>query len=125
VIGIAGGSASGKTTVAHRIIDSMGQAWVCQISQDSFYKPLGPEDLEKAHNNEYDFDHPNALDLGLLVETLKRLKRGERVDIPVCVAPLPSLASHTSALNNRPVVPRCTIVSAARQREVRSYFSYN
>lgn len=61
----------------------MGQSWVCQLCQDSFYAPLGPEDLILAHNNEYDFDHPKALDLDLLVQTLKKLKRGERVDIPV------------------------------------------
>ena len=53
------------------------------IRQDSFYKNLTPEQMELAHNNNYDFDHPDALDLELLATTLRNLKSGERVDIPV------------------------------------------
>jgi uridine kinase len=52
-------------------------------AQDSFYRPLTKEQMVQAHANNYDFDHPDSLDLDLLTETLRKLKGGERVDIPV------------------------------------------
>lgn len=58
VIGLAGGSASGKTTVARKIIESLRVDWVSLLSMDSFYKVLTPEQSEAALRNEYDFDHP-------------------------------------------------------------------
>ncbi len=58
LIGVAGGSASGKTSVTRRIIESLGIPWVVLLSMDSFYKDLAPADLEKAHKNDYNFDHP-------------------------------------------------------------------
>ena len=58
VIGLAGGSASGKTTVARRVIESLGVPWVCLLSMDSFYKALTPEQHEMAAVNEYNFDIP-------------------------------------------------------------------
>ncbi|KJE92953.1 uridine cytidine kinase [Capsaspora owczarzaki ATCC 30864] len=83
VIGIAGGSASGKTTVAQMIIKELGVPWVVLLSMDSFYKALTPAEIERAHQCEYNFDHPNAFDVDLLVTTLKKLKEGKNVDIPV------------------------------------------
>lgn len=83
VIGIAGGSASGKTTVAQMIIKELGVPWVVLLSMDSFYKELSPEEIERAHRSEYNFDHPNAFDIGLLVTTLKKLKEGKNVEIPI------------------------------------------
>lgn len=83
IIGIAGGSASGKTTVANYIIEKLNVPWVCLLSQDSFYKVLGKEDLIKAHANEYDFDHPDAFDLDLLADTLQKLKDGKHVQVPI------------------------------------------
>ena len=58
VIGLAGGSASGKTTVARKIIESLKVDWVSLLSQDSFYKSLTPEQQTLAAENKYDFDHP-------------------------------------------------------------------
>ena len=58
VIGLAGGSASGKTTVAKRIIESLKVDWVSLLSMDSFYKVLTPEQHDAAAINEYNFDHP-------------------------------------------------------------------
>jgi uridine kinase len=56
--------------------------WVVLISTDSFYKPLTPEESKQAFQNEYDFDSPNAWDWDLMVETLKSLKEGRKVEIP-------------------------------------------
>ncbi|XP_030839289.1 uridine-cytidine kinase-like 1 isoform X2 [Strongylocentrotus purpuratus] len=83
VIGLCGGSASGKTTVANEIIKALDVPWVSLLSMDSFYKVLSPKQHEQANRNEYNFDHPDAFDFELLVETLKKLKEGKHVEVPV------------------------------------------
>ncbi|VDP10561.1 unnamed protein product [Soboliphyme baturini] len=83
VIGICGGSASGKTTVAKRIINALDIQWVTLLSMDSFYKVLTEEQHVLAARNEYDFDRPDAFDFDLLRETLRRLREGKRVEVPV------------------------------------------
>lgn len=81
--GICGGSASGKTTVAEKIIECLGVPWVTLLSMDSFYKVLNAEQHELAHRNEYNFDHPDAFDFDLLFTTLQRLKEGRKVEVPI------------------------------------------
>uniref|UniRef100_A0A0A9YDW2 Uridine kinase n=1 Tax=Lygus hesperus TaxID=30085 RepID=A0A0A9YDW2_LYGHE len=83
VIGICGGSASGKTTVATKIIEALDIPWVTLLSMDSFYKVLNEKQHEIASNNEYNFDHPDAFDFDLLIPTLRRLKEGKKVDVPI------------------------------------------
>ncbi|KAK7502256.1 hypothetical protein BaRGS_00006620 [Batillaria attramentaria] len=83
VIGICGGSASGKTTVAKKIIEALDVPWVSLLSMDSFYKVLNEEQHEQAARNEYNFDHPDAFDVPLLAATLQRLKEGKSIDVPV------------------------------------------
>lgn len=83
VIGICGGSASGKTTVAEKIIEALSVPWVTLLSMDSFYKVLNEKQHEIAHNNEYNFDHPDAFDFDLLCTTLERLKEGRKVEVPI------------------------------------------
>jgi uridine kinase len=82
VIGIAGGSASGKTVVVRRIVDSIKLTRVTSLSVDSFYKDLTPEHLELAYKNEYNFDHPNAIDFVEIVNVVKKLRIGKKVAIP-------------------------------------------
>nr|XP_043893657.1 uridine-cytidine kinase-like 1 isoform X3 [Solea senegalensis] len=83
VIGLCGGSASGKTTVANKIIEALDVPWVVLLSMDSFYKDLSPEEQNLAASNDYNFDHPGAFDFELLVSTLRKLKQGKSVKIPV------------------------------------------
>uniref|UniRef100_A0A671LDS6 Uridine-cytidine kinase n=1 Tax=Sinocyclocheilus anshuiensis TaxID=1608454 RepID=A0A671LDS6_9TELE len=83
VIGLCGGSASGKTTVANKIIEALDVPWVVLLSMDSFYKVLSPEEQALAVRNDYNFDHPGAFDFELLVTTLRKLKQGKSVKIPV------------------------------------------
>ncbi|XP_029705106.1 uridine-cytidine kinase-like 1 isoform X1 [Takifugu rubripes] len=83
VIGLCGGSASGKTTVANKIIEALDVPWVVLLSMDSFYKVLNPEEEELAAKNEYNFDHPDAFDFELLVNVLRKLKKGKSVKVPV------------------------------------------
>ncbi|KAL1129405.1 hypothetical protein AAG570_013932 [Ranatra chinensis] len=83
VIGICGGSASGKTTVATKIIESLNVPWVTLLSMDSFYKVLNEKQHEMAARAEYNFDHPDAFDFDLLIPTLQRLKVGKKVEVPI------------------------------------------
>uniref|UniRef100_A0A8D0CBK2 Uridine-cytidine kinase n=1 Tax=Salvator merianae TaxID=96440 RepID=A0A8D0CBK2_SALMN len=83
VIGLCGGSASGKTTVANKIIEALDVPWVVLLSMDSFYKVLNKEQQQAAARNEYNFDHPDAFDFDLLASVLRKLKEGKSVKVPV------------------------------------------
>lgn len=83
VIGICGGSASGKTTMAQKIIEALDVPWVTLLSLDSFYKVLNEEEHHLAHGNAYNFDHPDAFDFELLLKTLKKLKEGKKIEVPI------------------------------------------
>ena len=80
IIGIAGGSGSGKTTVARKITEKMHDQ-VVVISQDSYYKDQSH--LPLAERQALNFDHPNAIDWDLLVQNLRSLKEGKEVEQPV------------------------------------------
>jgi uridine kinase len=81
IIGIAGGTGSGKTTVVHQIMNELPQTEVGIIHQDSYYKANdGLSFDERALIN---FDHPRAIDFELLVSHLKELKAGNTVEQPV------------------------------------------
>ena len=76
IIGIAGSSGSGKTSLAYAIIKELSLPWVVILSSDSYYKPLTPEESKAAFRNEYDFDAPSAVDFDLLVDHLRDIKSG-------------------------------------------------
>jgi uridine kinase len=76
IVGIAGSSGSGKTSLALAIIRQLNLPWVIVLSMDSFYKPLTPEQSRRAFSNEYDFDAPDAIDFDILVEKLRDIKAG-------------------------------------------------
>ncbi|XP_060027642.1 uridine-cytidine kinase-like 1 isoform X3 [Erinaceus europaeus] len=82
-IGLGGGSASGKTTVARMIIEALDVPWVVLLSMDSFYKVLTKQQQEQAAQNNFNFDHPDAFDFDLIVSTLKKLKQGKSVKVPI------------------------------------------
>jgi uridine kinase len=81
IIGIAGGTGSGKTTVVHQIMNELPQAEVGIISQDSYYKQN--DNLAYEERALINFDHPRAIDFELLVSQLKDLKAGKIVNQPV------------------------------------------
>ncbi len=81
LIGIAGGSGSGKTTFAKKVLKKVNDPSVALLSQDSYYLPAPPDQL-KVHG-EYNFDHPDSFDWKLLKDHLERLKKGEQVAVPV------------------------------------------
>lgn len=81
LIGIAGGSGSGKTTFAKKIMQRVSSPGVVLLSQDSYYLNIPSAHL-KVHG-EMNFDHPEAFDWVLLRDHLTRLKRGESINVPV------------------------------------------
>lgn len=80
VIGIAGGTGSGKTTVVNKIINSFPAGEVAVMPQDSYYKDLSY--LPLSERNKINFDEPDAIEWQLLVEHLKRLRNGEAIEMP-------------------------------------------
>lgn len=102
VIGIAGGSGSGKTTVVDAIVDALGADRVSRIQHDSYYRDRGhltPE--ERAGLN---YDHPDALETALLVEHLRTLKAGRPVEVPVYDFTNHTRTTETVAVEPRPAV---------------------
>ncbi|MBV9772404.1 MAG: uridine kinase [Gemmatimonadetes bacterium] len=103
VIGIAGGTGSGKTTVARRIYDSLHLDSAVFLDHDSYYKPLDEMPLEE--RKRINFDHPDSLDNELLIEQLRQLLRREPVDKPIY-----DFVAHTRADRTVRIEPRDVIL---------------
>jgi uridine kinase len=81
VIGVAGGTASGKTTVSEAILGRVGRERIAYIQHDSYYKDLSY--LPLAERAKLNFDHPDSLENDLLISHLRQLLAGQAVDVPV------------------------------------------
>nr|WP_320118332.1 uridine kinase [uncultured Marinifilum sp.] len=81
IIGIAGGTGSGKTTVVRKIIERLPQGEVAVLPQDSYYRDNSHLPLEE--RQEMNFDHPNSVEFELLVKHLKQLKEGKAINQPI------------------------------------------
>ncbi len=81
VIGVAGGSGSGKSTVVRRIVESLGDDQVSVLEHDRYYRDRN--DLRLEERAALNYDHPDSLDTDLLVQHVRTLRRGEAVDAPV------------------------------------------
>jgi len=99
IIGVAGGTGSGKTTVSVAILERVGRERITYIQHDSYYKDLSHLPLEERHK--INFDHPDALDTNLLVEHLKRLQAGSLIEVPIY-----DFTTHTRKGETRRVEPR-------------------
>lgn len=102
VIGIAGGSGSGKTTLSKAVYDELGEESVTFISHDSYYKDLSHLCIEERANN--NFDHPDSLDTGLLVEHVEALRAGYAVEVPIYDYSTHSRTKQTEHVLPRPVI---------------------
>jgi len=81
IIGVAGGSGSGKTTVVKHIIDAIGEDKILFLQHDSYYRDLKHLPFkERANQN---FDHPSSLETELLIRHIKALKEGYQVEVPI------------------------------------------
>ena len=81
VIGVAGGSGSGKTTVVRRIVDSIGDAQVTVLEHDRYYRDRN--DLRLEERAALNYDHPDSLETDLLVKHVMELREGRSVEVPV------------------------------------------
>lgn len=81
IIGVAGGSGSGKTTVVDKILQKIGKSSIQLIEHDSYYRDL--KHLPFSEREKKNFDHPSALETELMIRHLKTLRRGEEVQVPV------------------------------------------
>lgn len=103
IIGIAGGTGSGKTTVVNQIINELPPDEVCVISQDSYYKET--DNLTYEERTKINFDHPRAIDFDLLVNHLKGLKNGEIIEQPIY-----SFVAHNRTKDTIKTHPRKVII---------------
>ena len=81
VIGLAGGTGSGKTTVANVILERVGAERIAYLPHDAYYRSLA--DLPPAQRDAINWDHPNALDTDLMIEQVTALKAGHPIELPV------------------------------------------
>jgi uridine kinase len=103
IIGICGGTGSGKTTVANRILATVSADEVIFLQQDSYYRNLN--DMPLDYRQEVNFDHPDALDNDLLVKHIRRLKTGAAVELPIY-----DFRTHMRLTETRHVEPKPIII---------------
>ena len=103
IIGITGGTGSGKTTVVNQIVKHLPDNEVCVISQDSYYKAT--DNLSYEERTKINFDHPRAIDFDLIVKHLKELKLFKTIEQPVY-----SFVTHNRTENTVKTHPRKVII---------------
>jgi uridine kinase len=99
LIGVCGGSGSGKTTLAHRLVGALGDNQATCLSFDSYYRDFSQLTIEE--RAEVNFDHPESLDVELLVDHLTALRAGNEVAVPVY-----DFTTHTRSGDLELVAPR-------------------
>jgi uridine kinase len=118
VIGIAGGTGSGKTTVAYEILERVGQKNVSYLPHDAYYKDFG--DLPENQRRLINFDHPNSLDTELMIEHIIQLRMGNSIQLPVYDFSRDTRTDKTVLVKPNPVilVEGILIFTEARLREL-------
>jgi len=102
IIGVAGGSGSGKTTVAQHIVDNIGPEQVALLEHDSYYKDQS--NLTPQERLSVNYDHPDSLDNALLIRHLQDLKAGRAVEVPTYDFKLYSRTAETIRVEPKPVI---------------------
>ena len=103
LIGVAGGSGSGKTTVVRRIVRAIGENDVVVVHHDSYYRDASHLPMEE--RVQINYDHPESLETELLIEHLQALLRGEPVEVPVY-----DFSGHARLEETRSIQPRPVII---------------
>jgi len=103
IIGIAGGTGSGKSTVVRKILERLPQGEVVILPQDSYYRDSSHLPMES--RLEINFDHPDSIEFELLVKHLKELKKGKTIEQPIY-----SYLTCTRAVETIPIQPREVII---------------
>ena len=102
IIGICGGTGSGKTTIARSIVDAVGAGNVVLVEQDSYYRNLADMPLDERH--QANFDHPDSLDSDMLVNHILRLKQGLSIEMPLYDFKTHTRSDQIEVIDPRPVV---------------------
>ncbi len=102
VIGIAGGTGSGKTTVANGILNRVGKNRIAYLPHDAYYRDL--HDLPYEQRAAINFDHPNSLESELMIKHVLQLKQGKSVDIPIYDFSIHTRTDKTIRVEPRPVI---------------------
>ena len=103
IIGICGGTGSGKTTVARKVVERVGAGNVLLIEQDSYYIDLA--EMSLAERRQINFDHPDSVDFESIIEHLSKLKSGKAIEMPIY-----DFASHTRKVETLFVEPKPVII---------------
>lgn len=103
IIGICGGTGSGKTTIARKIVESVGVSNVVLVEQDSYYRNLADMPLDE--RKQANFDHPDSLDSEMLVNHILRLKQGLAIEMP-----LYDFKTHTRSDKIETIEPRAVVI---------------
>ncbi|MCK6600452.1 MAG: uridine kinase [Bacteroidetes bacterium] len=103
IVGIAGGTASGKSTITKRIAELLGPEKQIVIDHDSYYKDISV--YGDTPITEINFDHPDALETGLLIEHIRHLKKNQEIQMPVY-----DFSTHRRLKETRHVEPRDVII---------------
>ena len=102
IIGIAGGTGSGKTTVANEILNRVGKQIISYIPHDAYYKDLS--DLPANQRTSINFDHPNSLDTDLMTEQVRILKSGKTIQLPIYDFTTHSRTQETISIPSNPII---------------------
>jgi uridine kinase len=102
VLGIAGGSGSGKTTVANEILDRVGTSRIAFLPHDAYYKDISH--LSFNQRVAINFDHPDSLETSLLIEHVQALKKGQPIELPVYDFKTHSRTQKTILVDPQPVI---------------------
>jgi uridine kinase len=103
IIGICGGTGSGKTTIARSIVDAVGADRVVLVEQDSYYRNLADMPLDERH--QANFDHPDSIDSDMLVNHIMRLKQGLPIEMP-----LYDFVTHTRSDKIETIEPKPVVI---------------
>jgi uridine kinase len=102
IIGICGGTGSGKTTIARAIVEAVGRVNVVLVEQDSYYRNLADMPLDERH--QANFDHPDSIDSDMLVNHLMRLRQGLSIEMPLYDFVTHTRSEEIEVINPKPVV---------------------
>ncbi len=103
IIGICGGTGSGKTTIARKIVQDVGAENVVLVEQDSYYRNLADMPLDERH--QANFDHPDSIDSEMLMNHIKRLKNGQSIEMPIY-----DFKSHTRSNETEHIEPKSVVI---------------